>query len=835
MKNIVINLKRRLDRKQNIQKLFGDILDYSFYEAVDGKALIETLDLYKLFLNNDFAWRRGVIGCALSHYDLWNQLIQDKYDNYCIFEDDITLSQNFSQEKLNQCHKFVNDNHIDILFLGFSMNKILREEYKNIYNSGELSFHEYNSQLYIGGFFGYIISKNGALKMQKYISENGIKHGIDYLIKINKKLKVWECRPFLVHSDWFDNPMSNVDTDIQNDTNRLDFSGYNEILKNEFEIVEINGYKYKYYGGLDSTGNDYTRIQTRDISHIEKYARSNDNCVCFNTLGFLKNRFNDLTRSNWFHPQNDGLYVKIDGEKYTSLVQNKKNIRVKMLCNWCSSYQLCQEWNHMSKGDFKWNNIEIVSDNRADYFVIINKPLHENEFYIPEKTIIFHMEPWCYDLKQNWGVKTWGSWSKPDENKFLQVRSHDKYLNNAFWQLRMTYTELKEELIMKNKGNLISSICSSKYFDPGHIKRIDFLKYVEQQNDPDVRIDIYNHDNTHNFQNYKGPHPVGNKDIGIKPYKYYFMGENNSEKNFITEKIWEPLLTETLCFYWGCPNVSEYIHPDAYVILDLDNFEKSFQIIKESIQNNLWEKRLNIIRAEKQKVLEYYSFFPTIERIFKENPGNKYFSFVQDVKNICFIHSCNLPNVGTEVLDSLILQIKTSGLIDSLDYIIINNIGNPIDKTYGEKIHIINYSANVKLFEIPTIRLISDFASQFRDVKLLYMHTKGISYTKNTQNKNVIDWTNYMSYFMIDKYEDCLEKLNQYDAVGCNYLTAPRKHFSGNFWWANTNYIQNISTGELQERHDAEWWILSQTDNFQSIHNSNINHYLEPYPENNYK
>jgi hypothetical protein len=111
-----------------------------------------------------------------------------------------------------------------------------------------------------------------------------------------------------------------------------------------------------------------------------------------------------------------------------------------------------------------------------------------------------------------------------------------------------------------------------------------------------------------------GPHPPDNKDIGITPYKYYFMGENNEEFNFMTEKIWEPLLTESLCFYWGCPNLSDYIDPLAYVKLDLNNFDGSFKIIKNAIENNLWEQRLETIKKEKQKVLYYYGFCSTVER-----------------------------------------------------------------------------------------------------------------------------------------------------------------------------------------------------------------------------
>jgi len=262
---------------------------------------------------------------------------------------------------------------------------------------------------------------------------------------------------------------------------------------------------------------------------------------------------------------------------------------------------------------------------------------------------------------------------------------------------------------------------------------------------------------------------------------------------------------ESLCFYWGCPNVSDYIHPHAYVQLDLNDFEKSFQIIKNALQENLWEKRLHIIRAEKQKVLEYYNFFPTLERIIFENPVN-YLSFIQgNVKNICFIHSCNLGDLTN--LENLISRIKDTGLLQNLDYLIINNIGAPIYKNYGDEIHIINYSENTKLFEIPTIKLISEFSQTYENVNLLYLNTKGVSYK---ENKNVSAWT----HFMLDKYAECMYKLKEYDAVGCNYLKEPSPHFSGNFWWAKTDYLRTIPTNKLKEKHDAERWILSNTPKF---------------------
>ena len=118
------------------------------------------------------------------------------------------------------------------------------------------------------------------------------------------------------------------------------------------------------------------------------------------------------------------------------------------------------------------------------------------------------------------------------------------------------------------------------------------------------------------------------------------MVENNFEKNFITEKIWEPLLTETLCFYDGCPNITDHIDSRAFVQLDMNNFMKSYNIIKTAIKEDWWSQRIDIIRKEKERVLNHYMFFPTVERVIQkemkmpttpsddEVEYNKYFSIL---------------------------------------------------------------------------------------------------------------------------------------------------------------------------------------------------------------
>jgi beta-1,4-mannosyl-glycoprotein beta-1,4-N-acetylglucosaminyltransferase len=189
----------------------------------------------------------------------------------------------------------------------------------------------------------------------------------------------------------------------------------------------------------------------------------------------------------------------------------------------------------------------------------------------------------------------------------------------------------------------------------------------------------------------------------------------------------------------------------------------------------------------------------------------------KQVKKYCFIHSCTFLHNGTLVLDKLVKLIKSTGLIDILDKIFINNIGEPIQHNYGNKFIVTNYSKNKLLYETPTINKIKQFVDQQTDKEpcyILYLHTKGNSYV--TENQQVTDWTNMMLYFLVEKYKTCFDKLDLYDVIGCNYQLDPSPHFAGNFWWAKSSHINTLElldeTSEECNKHAPEFWLLKNND-----------------------
>ena len=289
--------------------------------------------------------------------------------------------------------------------------------------------------------------------------------------------------------------------------------------------------------------------------------------------------------------------------KLLKKIYKPTKIRLLLLCNWCDSKNLCDFWNKMSKGDYTWNNIHIVYEEPADYYVVINSP-PIGVFPDIKRTILFQMEPHM-NLD-----KKWGDWSNPNESMFKFCGTHKNEYNNNEWHLSKTYSQLSSEEIIKTT-TILSTILSNKYYDPGHKKRIDFIKFLEKKG---MDVNVYG-GNNFGWKNYKGVLPYGAKDEGMFQYKYVFNAENHEIKNYYTEKLIDGILAECLVFYCGCPNIFDFFDERALVKLELVDFDKDFQTITRAIHENWYKDRLPYIREAKKKILNETQFFPRLEKI----------------------------------------------------------------------------------------------------------------------------------------------------------------------------------------------------------------------------
>ena len=116
--------------------------------------------------------------------------------------------------------------------------------------------------------------------------------------------------------------------------------------------------------------------------------------------------------------------------------------------------------------------------------------------------------------------------------------------------------------------------------------------------------------------------------------------------------------------------------------------------------------------------------------------------------------------------------------------------------------------------EPDTLNLMIKKANEYEEnTPMLYLHTKGLSYTDSNLKKNIDAWVRYLDLYVINKWEECVDSLKENDAAGGFYVEDP-KHFQGNFWWANSDYIKNLPkiTPENVSRYNrGEFWVLSDT------------------------
>ena len=231
----VVNLERREDRKLEMIEKFKkcDFADYEIITAVDGKHLVPSVELKRLFEENDFNYRRGVLGCALSHFKLWKELtLEPILDYYVILEDDVELSEQF-KEKLGFAIGEFTQQNMDYLYLGANSLHTINDDLANlkcVRSDGEQG----------EGTYAYIISKQCAEKVLQYFNKNSMKRAIDYTPVYKSILSgIYYLNESIVHTYSIQHHGTHVDSDIQKDYDFVDMTGVGSELDSDDESAGL--------------------------------------------------------------------------------------------------------------------------------------------------------------------------------------------------------------------------------------------------------------------------------------------------------------------------------------------------------------------------------------------------------------------------------------------------------------------------------------------------------------------------------------------------------------------------------------------------------------------
>lgn len=144
--------------------------------------------------------------------------------------------------------------------------------------------------------------------------------------------------------------------------------------------------------------------------------------------------------------------------------------------------------------------------------------------------------------------------------------------------------------------------------------------------------------------------------------------------------------------------------------------------------------------------------------------------------------------------------------------------------------------------ETDTLRALHQWCKENDDAAVLYMHTKGVSRRTGYTD----DWRHLMEFFCIHSWSKCIGHLTSSDVVGVNWQENTsmgwHPHFSGGFWWANSNYVANLSDEYLDHpnRYWREFWIGTGKPVVSNLWESHLNridkamHYTQPYSKKLY-
>lgn len=204
----------------------------------------------------------------------------------------------------------------------------------------------------------------------------------------------------------------------------------------------------------------------------------------------------------------------------------------------------------------------------------------------------------------------------------------------------------------------------------------------------------------------------------------------------------------------------------------------------------------------------------TITKTFLENP-----SIRTPRKLFCVYHIGTFGNWST-VVDEQMKTIKSSGLYDKLDFILVGAHGPDCEALVNKKfendskVYIKIAEETDQTYENKTINELFNLANENPDCYILYIHTKGVTLKNQIQEP----WRHYMMEKVVVGHELCIDVLNRgYETAGSLVLLKKFgfgfPHYSGNFFWTTSNHAAKLRPIEhFSKRHEAEKWILSILD-----------------------
>lgn len=281
--------------------------------------------------------------------------------------------------------------------------------------------------------------------------------------------------------------------------------------------------------------------------------------------------------------------------------------KIKISANYDTSENLTQRLIKQFKTpDIDLSGVEFVYDDTYDVIVFFN---YVNEDIKPgKKSFVLPHEPsWVGTHQKVFGVGT--TVLGFDKNLYVgdcvETISHTFYGGRGPWVDKLdfwSHDNLNNKFFTKTK-NISSSITN---LNENHGKtclypqRYKILKLVN---------------NLSFIDSFDGTNGKPEKKDALVDYKFNLVIENEYSKNWVTEKFYDAILTDTIPIYYGCKNIEE-IYPEGGFILinDINNIEEIKELLEHINLNSdeIYNKNISSIRKIKEKYFTQHNLLKLI-------------------------------------------------------------------------------------------------------------------------------------------------------------------------------------------------------------------------------
>jgi hypothetical protein len=202
--------------------------------------------------------------------------------------------------------------------------------------------------------------------------------------------------------------------------------------------------------------------------------------------------------------------------------------------------------------------------------------------------------PDCYDL-------VFTHVERPD----VRFRKSPPALN---WWVKKSFDELVA-MPPPEKPFYMSAIASTRAHVAGHHARNSFIERVIEEF---PQIDVYGRGRSKFLED---------KWDGIAPYKYTIAIENGSTPDYWTEKLTDAYMGWSVPLYFGAPNIGQYFPQESFIWLPIDEPERALDVIRDTLENDSWESRLDAIGEARQEIFHKWGLAAQITRAVTEREG----------------------------------------------------------------------------------------------------------------------------------------------------------------------------------------------------------------------